>query len=139
MELGHSAIVGGTGEEIRLGEDYAPYVGHRPLRSLGSASDRPRVVAAYTMALAASSRAIGGLHPGLVVLDEPLQQNPDEAHRSLFAEYLKRETVTEASDFQTIIFTSLSGSEVEGLRAHGTNIVAVGGDRFLKPDESERT
>ena len=137
VELGHSAIVGGNGEKIRLGEDYAPYVGHRPLRSLGSASDRPRVVAAYTIALAASSSAIGGLHPGVVVLDEPLQQNPDESHRSLFAECLKRETLTGTSDFQTIIFTSLRASEVEDLSAHGTNIIAPGGERFLERDESE--
>ena len=137
VELGHSAIVGGNVEEVRLGDDYVPYVGHRPVRSLGSASDRPRVVAAYTMALAASSRTVGGLHPGVVVMDEPLQQNPDEAHRSLFAECLKREPLTRTSEFQTIIFTSLRASEVEDLRAHGTNIVTARGERFLKRDESE--
>ena len=137
VELGHSAIVGGNVEEVRLGDDYVPYVGHRPVRSLGSASDRPRVVAAYTMALAASSRTVGGLHPGVVVMDEPLQQNPDEAHRSLFAECLKSEALTRKSEFQTIIFTSLRASEVEDLRAHGTNIVTPRGERFLKRDESE--
>ena len=44
--LGHSAVAPENVEEVRLGENYMPYVGHRRLRSLGSASDRPRMVAA---------------------------------------------------------------------------------------------
>ena len=49
--LGHSAIAPENVEEVRLGEDYMPYVGHRRLRSLGSASDRPRMVARYNRKL----------------------------------------------------------------------------------------
>ena len=129
--LGHSAIAPENVEDVRLGEDYMPYVGQRQLRSLGSASDRPRMVAAYTLALAAASVVVEGLHPGVVVLDEPLQQNPDESHRSLFAECLKREDLAQVSDFQTIIFTSLRAPEVEDLCAHGTAVVTPGGEHFL--------
>ena len=129
--LGHSAIGPENVGDVRLGEDYMPYVGQRQLRSLGSASDRPRMVAAYTLALAAASVVVDGLHPGIVVLDEPLQQNPDESHRSLFAECLKREDLAQANDFQTIIFTSLRVPEVEHLRAHGTTVVTPGGEHFL--------
>ena len=50
--LGHSAIGAKNVDEVHLGDDYMPYVGRRQLRSLGSASDRPRMVAAYTLALA---------------------------------------------------------------------------------------
>lgn len=132
VELGHSAVEPGNVDEVRLGEDYMAYLGHRRLRSLGSASDRPRMVAAYTMALAAASKEMGGLHPGVVVLDEPLQQNPDESHRSLFAECLKREALAQSSDFQTVIFTSLRASEVEDLRAHGTGVRTFVGERFLE-------
>ena len=134
--LGHSAIGAKNVDEVHLGDDYMPYVGRRQLRSLGSASDRPRMVAAYTLALAATSVAVEGLHPGVVVLDEPLQQNPDESHRSLFAECLKRKDLVQASDFQTIIFTSLRASEVEDLRAHGTTVVSPVGERFLEPEVS---
>ena len=90
------------------------------------------MVAAYTLALAAASIAVEGLHPGVVVLDEPLQQNPDESHRSLFAECLKGENLVQASDFQTIILTSLRATEVEDLRAHGVTVVTPAGERFLE-------
>ena len=136
VALGHSAIGPENVEDVRLGEDYMPYVGQRRLRSLGSASDRPRMVAAYTMALAAASKALDGLHPGVVVLDEPLQQNPDESHRSLFAECLKTEALAQTRDFQTVIFTSLRASEVEDLREHGTTVVTFAGERFLELEES---
>ena len=136
VALGHSAIRPENVEEVRLGEDYVPYVGQRRLRSLGSASDRPRMVAAYTMALAAASKALDGLHPGVVVLDEPLQQNPDESHRSLFAECLKSEALAQTRDFQTVIFTSLRVAEVEDLRAHGTSVVTFAGERFLELEKS---
>ena len=42
----------------------------------------------------------------------------------------------QASDFQTIIFTSLRASEVEDLRAHGTTVVSPVGERFLEPEVS---
>jgi ABC-type molybdenum transport system ATPase subunit/photorepair protein PhrA len=41
--------------------------------------------------LAQASVQVDGLHPGLVVLDEPLQQNPDPKHRERFLSFLSNE------------------------------------------------
>ena len=133
LALGHSAVRPANVEGVRLDEDYAPQMETRRLRSLGSASDKPRVIAAYSLALAAASRAVAGLHPGIVVLDEPLQQNPDDPHRNLFSEFLSKD-LAQAGDFQTIIFTSLRGSEVKLLRERGTTVVTPAGEHFLRLD-----
>ena len=130
VALGHSAVRTGNVKQVDLDEDYVPHVGARRLRSLGSASDKPRVVAAYCLALAAASRAVGGMHPGFVVLDEPLQQNPDDPHRSLFSEFLSAK-LARADGFQTIIFTSLREQEIEILRGRGTAVVTPDGEYFL--------
>ena len=133
LALGHSAVRSVNVEEVRLDEDYVPYMATRRLRSLGSASDKPRVVAAYSLALAAASREVDGLHPGVVILDEPLQQNPDDPHRNLFSEFLRKDHA-QAGDFQTIIFTSLRDSEIQLLREHGTTVVTPEGEHFLRLD-----
>ncbi len=133
LALGHSAVRSVNVEGVRLDEDYVPHMETRRLRSLGSASDKPRVVAAYSLALAAASREVDGLHPGVVVLDEPLQQNPDEPHRNLFSEFLRKD-LARAGGFQTIIFTSLRVSEIQLLRKHGTTVVTPEGEHFLKLD-----
>jgi chromosome segregation ATPase len=46
--LGHSALLASSAGNLQLDEDYIPYMGSRRLRSLGSASDQSRLVAAYT-------------------------------------------------------------------------------------------
>jgi len=128
--LGHGAIVSQPDSNLHLDEHYVPYLGPRRLRSLGSASDHSRLVAAYVLALAGASQAEGGLHPGFVVLDEPLQQNPDEIHRRLFIEFLTSDTAR-ALKVQTIVFTWLQGPELEQLRAKEVNVVTPEGDHFL--------
>jgi hypothetical protein len=128
--LGHSAILAQPLAEVTLDARYIPYLGPRRLRSLGSASDHPRLIAAYVLALAATSEAIGGLHPGVVVLDEPLQQNPDENHRSMFIEFLISETATSLKG-QTIIFTWLHGPELGRLRAAGVRVFEPDTSHFL--------
>ena len=74
--LGHSAVKAENSMELVLDDQYVPYLGSRRLRSLGSASDQSRLVAAYSLALAAASQNVGGLHPGVVMLDEPLHRIP---------------------------------------------------------------
>jgi hypothetical protein len=64
------------------------------------------------------------------VLDEPLQQNPDEAHRDLFIEFLTSETAR-ALKVQTIVFTWLHAPELERLRAKGVNVLTPEGTHFL--------
>ncbi len=132
VALGHSEAHAGNTSSIILDKDsYIPFLNGRRLRALGSASDLSRLVAAYSLALAAASLKTGGKHPGLVILDEPLQQNPDPNHRELFEEFLTRE-MAQQSKFQTLIFTSLFPSEIERLKAKGTVVITPAGDHFLK-------
>jgi hypothetical protein len=90
-------------------------------------------VAAYSLALAAASQSVQGLHPGIVILDEPLQQNPDPDHRTMFITFLSHQLARDAR-FQTLIFTSLSQEEISLLRSQGTNVVTPEGEHFLQLD-----
>lgn len=129
--LGHSAVKAENSMKLVLDDQYVPHLGSRRLRSLGSASDQSRLVAAYSLALAAASQNIDGLHPGVVMLDEPLQQNPDQHHRELFISFLSQQLAREAR-FQTLIFTWLGDDEVERLREQGTEVLTPEGDHLLK-------
>jgi hypothetical protein len=131
IALGHSAIRPDNAGTLDFDEQYVPSLNKRRLRALGSASDQPRLVAAYTLALAAASQLVSGLHPGIVILDEPLQQNPDPQHRDLFLAFLTKQLAREAK-FQTLIFTSLREDEIKLLRLQGTNVLLPDGDHFLK-------
>jgi len=72
---------------------------------------------------------MGGQHPGFVILDEPLQQNPDDKHRELFLNFLTKE-LPQKSTFQTLIFTWLSDAEIAKLRKEGRIVTAQpGSDR----------
>jgi hypothetical protein len=99
---------------------------------LGSASDQSRLVAAYSLALAATARQVGGKHPGFVIMDEPLQQNPDKRHRDLFADFLTKE-LAQKSKFQTLVFTLLGDPEITKLRKQGTVVLTPSGEHFLQP------
>jgi hypothetical protein len=136
--LGHSAIKSENAATLQLDEQYTPYLNNRRLRSLGSASDQSRLVAAYSLALAAASEQVSGFHPGVVILDEPLQQNPDEIHRELFLTFLSQELAREAK-FQTIIFTWLNANEIQRLREQGTKVITPEGEHFLQLLPAEET
>lgn len=134
--LGHKAVTTGTERDLRLDEDYIPYLGPRRLRSLGSASDHPRLVAAYALALAEASRSLGGLHPGFVILDEPLQQNPDAEHRELFVQFLQSAAATKLR-YQTIVFTWLRDEERLRLEEAGVRIIAPAGEHLLRLEAAD--
>ena len=136
--LGHGAIRAQPTAELMLDEHYVPYLGPRRLRSLSSASDHSRLVAAYVLGLAAAAESVGGLHPGFVVLDEPLQQNPDEKHRDLFVDFLRSERVR-ALKGQTIVFTWLHDHERDRLTQAGVRLVNPRGDHFLELVRSPET
>jgi hypothetical protein len=131
LALGHSAVRQENQASLNLDDQYVPTLNDRRLRALGSSSDQARLVAAYSLALAAASDRIGGLHPGFVILDEPLQQNPDPHHHDLFIEFLTKE-LARTTKFQTLIFTSLSQDEIGRLQQGGTNVLIPEGDHFLK-------
>lgn len=131
IALGHSALRTDNPGSLHLDERYVPYLGTRRLRSLGSASDQSRLVAAYSLALAAASNQVGGLHPGIVILDEPLQQNPDDPHRDLFNAFLSQQLARQSA-FQTVVFTFLREQEIASLRQQGTQVITPEGKHFLK-------
>jgi DNA repair exonuclease SbcCD ATPase subunit len=131
VELQHSEVNGATAASLSLDEMYVPYLDTRRLRSLGSASDHARLTMAYALALAAAGSRPTGLHPGLVLLDEPLQQNPDEKHRSRFMQFLGKDFARTAS-FQTVIFTSLRMDDVARLRKQGVSVQTPPGKKWLQ-------
>ena len=131
IALGHMALLAPSPATLHLDERYIPYLGTRRLRSLGSASDQSRLVAAYSLALAASSKEMAGFHLGIVILDEPLQQNPDDPHRELFNTFLS-DQLARQSAFQTVVFTFLREAEIAGLRKQGTKVITPEGNHFLK-------
>lgn len=133
LALGHSAVNFENAINVRIDDQYVPFLGARRLKSLGSASDRPRLVAAYSLALAAASQQVGGLHPGVVILDEPLQQNPDDSHRDLFSTFLSKQRALDAH-FQVVVFTFLRPAEIDLLRERGTTVITPKGEHFLKLD-----
>jgi hypothetical protein len=132
--FGHTALLSTNHGELRLDDPrdpYVPYLDGRRLRSTGSASDHPRLVAAYSLALAIASEEAAGLHPGFVLLDEPLQQNPDPDHRRLFMDFLCS-GLPHKTEVQTIIFTALLPYELERLKQTSTRLIEPQGEHFLK-------
>ena len=134
IALGHSAVDRHSAETVSIDDQFVPFMNGRRLRALGSASDQSRLVAAYSLALVAAAQQTGGKHPGFLILDEPLQQNPDESHRDLFLTFLANQ-VAQRSGFQTLIFTSLSNAEISKLRKHGTKVITPPGSHFLQLEE----
>jgi hypothetical protein len=135
VALGHSEVSQQNLHLVTLDEQYIPFMNNKRLRALGSASDQSRLVAAYSLALAAASEQMAGQHPGFVILDEPLQQNPDDKHRDLFLNFLTTE-LAQKSTFQTLIFTWLSAPEIEKLRKQWTTVITPPGEHFLQPLKS---
>jgi hypothetical protein len=97
--------------EVRLDDRYVPLVGSRRLRSLGSASDQPRMVLSYVWSLMDAAVRNQGWHPGFLLVDEPLQQNPDEHHRKAFCDFVAARAPEEHG--QVIIITTLHATERE--------------------------
>lgn len=131
IALGHSAVRSDNAQQVSLDDEYVPFMARTRLRALGSASDQSRLVAAYSLALAATSQEKGGQHPGFLVLDEPLQQNPDDSHKELFFTFLEKQ-LAQQSKFQTLIFTWLSDVEINRLRKQNTVVITPPGEHFLQ-------
>ena len=72
-----------------------------------------------------------GLHPGFVLLDEPLQQNPDPEHRKLFLDFLCN-GLPHKTRVQTIIFTALLPDELKRLKLTTTRLIEPKGDHLLQ-------
>lgn len=126
VALGCAGVTANDAPQVYLDDHYLPTLRQRWVRSLGSASDRARLIVAYTLALAET----GKHHPGLVAYDEPLQQNPDPGHRERFVRFLVERGAS--INRQVLVFTSFYDSEVEQLRTAGVAVQTVDG-KFLQP------
>jgi hypothetical protein len=78
-----------------------------------SASDNIRTICAYVLSLLELARSIETNHPGLVILDEPRQQNLDWSH---FRAVLARASECGSAGQQVIVATSDSIQRVEELQ-----------------------
>lgn len=125
VDLGCAGVPEDSAYLVKVDESYVPTFHGRLLRSFGSASDRARLVTAYVTAL----NEVGQQHPGFVVLDEPLQQNPDEKHRDRFLHFLAADAATMKR--QAIVFTALDSSQVQRLQKAGVAVRVLEG-KFLR-------
>lgn len=80
---------------------------------------------AYVLALL----EVGMHHPGFALLDEPIQQNPDEMHHEKLASFLNGRGRTMKR--QVIVLTSLRKQDIEALHAGGQNVQRLEG-KFLR-------
>lgn len=125
VALGCAGVTAVDAPNVQVDEHYLPTLRQRWVRSLGSASDRARLIVAYTLALA----EVGKHHPGFVAFDEPLQQNPDSGHRERFIQFLLEQGAS--INRQVLVFTSFYDAEVAQLRAAGVSVQTVEG-KFLQ-------
>ncbi|MCA9610312.1 MAG: AAA family ATPase [Myxococcales bacterium] len=135
VDVGHTGVKAHP-DSTQLDEEYGPENRGRAVRSLGSGSDHARLVTSYATALLRTSIERGGHHPGFVVLDEPLQQNPDVKHRHL-AVYFWTELATWLSKNggQVLMLTALSSSQIKELRSNGVRVNELGDGHLLRPLE----
>lgn len=124
VALGVGGVTAAEAANLHLGQNYEPLLGKRGLPAYGSASDRARLVLAYTLALL----AVGKHHPGFGVFDEPVQQNPDPHHRELWLKFIG--SGAGSGGRQRILFTSLRPDELEFLRQRNVKVQEREG-RFL--------
>lgn len=124
--LRHNAVQREDLGAIELDSRYNPILRHRNLQILGSASDRARLILAYVWALA----SVATRHPGVLILDEPVQQNPDRLHIEHLVEFLIANKNLAA--FQAIVITYLPDDVINRLRAAGVGVDQLTpGRRFL--------
>lgn len=115
-------------EKVTLDEYYNPVFEGRELRNLASASDQARIIMPYVIALQKSALTNGGCHPGFLILDEPLQQNPDEKRRPSMVSFIA--SLPKSSSGQILIFSSLKKDELEQLKS-SVNTNQLTESRFL--------
>lgn len=115
--------------EITISHDkYTPIVSGFDIKFDSSASDNIRLIWSYTIAIYKTSLKFSGNHPGLMVFDEPGQQQMDvNSQEKLF------EVLSECQG-QAIVGTSLKPDEIEGMTKNLTlNVIDMGEDYIIKP------
>ncbi|MBK5458947.1 hypothetical protein [Peribacillus sp. TH27] len=116
-------------EEISISHDkYTPIVSGFDIKFDSSASDNIRLIWSYVIAMYKTNLKFAGNHPGLMVFDEPGQQQMAvKSQKQLFQ-------VLSGTKGQSIVGTSLEPDEIKEMTKNLTvNIIDLGEDYIIKP------
>ncbi|PIC84946.1 hypothetical protein CSV72_16195 [Sporosarcina sp. P20a] len=116
-------------KDIMISYDkYTPVVSGFDIKFGSSASDNIRLIWSYIIAIYKTSQQYHGNHPGLIIFDEPGQQQMDEKSQRQLFEVLSK------ANIQTIIGTSLKPEEIKEMTKNlDLNIIDLGEDYIIKP------
>lgn len=118
-----------TSNEITISHDkYTPIVSGFDIKFDSSASDNVRLIWSYIIAIYKTSKYFLGNHPGLIVFDEPGQQQMAvNSQKSLFE-------VLSKTKGQVIVGSSLDPEEIEKITKNlSLNVIDMGDDHIIKP------
>ncbi|WP_203247779.1 synaptonemal complex protein 1 [Sporosarcina beigongshangi] len=115
--------------EITISNDkYTPIVSGFDIKFDSSASDNIRLIWSYVIAIYETSQRFYGNHPGLMVFDEPGQQQMAVKSQKKLFEVLSK------TKGQAIIGTSLEPEEIKEMTKNlNLNIIDLGEDYIIKP------
>ncbi|MCM3115708.1 hypothetical protein M3610_10450 [Neobacillus sp. MER 74] len=115
--------------EITISHDkYTPIVSGFDIKFDSSASDNIRLIWSYVIAIYKTSQQYGGNHPGLIVFDEPGQQQMAVKSQKQLFEVLSK------TKGQAIVGTSLEPAEIQEMTKNLTlNVIDLGEDYIIKP------
>jgi|SRR5690625_575854 len=115
--------------DITISEDkYTPIVSGFDIKFDSSASDNIRLIWSYIIAIYKTSKHFSGNHPGLIVFDEPGQQQMDvKSQKQLFK-------VLSKAKGQAIVGTSLEPEEIAEITKNlDINVIDLGDDYIIRP------
>ncbi|PGR94451.1 hypothetical protein [Bacillus thuringiensis] len=116
-------------DEITISHDkYTPIVSGFDIKFDSSASDTIRLIWSYVIAIYKTSQQFSGNHPGLMVFDEPGQQQMAvKSQKQLFEVLSKMKS-------QSIVGTSLEPEEIKEMtKTLNLNVIDLGEDYIIKP------
>ncbi|MEB2589401.1 hypothetical protein SOP87_27465 [Bacillus cereus] len=116
-------------DEITISHDkYTPIVSGFDIKFDSSASDTIRLIWSYVIAIYKTSQQFSGNHPGLMVFDEPGQQQMAVKSQKQLFEVLSK------TKSQSIIGTSLEPEEIKEMtKTLNLNVIDLGEDYIIKP------
>lgn len=116
-------------DEITISHDkYTPIVSGFDIKFDSSASDNIRLIWSYVIAIYKTSQQFTGNHPGLMVFDEPGQQQMAVKSQKQLFEVLSK------TKGQAIVGTSLEPEEIKEMTKNLTlNVIDLGEDYIIKP------
>lgn len=116
-------------DDITISHDkYTPIVSGFDIKFDSSASDNIRLIWSYVIAIYKTSEKFSGNHPGLMVFDEPGQQQMAvKSQKQLFEVLSKMKS-------QAIVGTSLEPEEIKEMtKKYTLNVIDLGEDYIIKP------